>query len=345
MDTSILAALSLIAPDLMEELELRTLILERVAALGPIGRRALALRLNLSERTVRAAADALREAGCITQSAAGMEISDAGQVMVETARAVSRGRRSIQAMEMTLSRRLGIERVCVVRGDADRDRQVETELAHAAAGQIRYLLQGAQVLAVSGGRTIAGMAQAIVSAAPMEITVVPARGGMGGMSHTQANTVAERIALALGGHHRLLHLPDGLSRNAAAELSRLPQVREALELLGSADVFLYGVGRAIELASRRGLSGQERDDLIAHGAVAEALGFYFDAQGRVVGGASLALSEEDIGRRSRAAVVAAGSGKAEAILAVLRHHPHKLLVTDEGAAEKILEILKQSASF
>ena len=33
MDTSILNTLSLIAPDLMEEMELRTLILERVAAM------------------------------------------------------------------------------------------------------------------------------------------------------------------------------------------------------------------------------------------------------------------------------------------------------------------------
>ena len=46
MDTSILGALYMIAPDLMEEIELRTLILERVAALGPIGRRALAQRLE-----------------------------------------------------------------------------------------------------------------------------------------------------------------------------------------------------------------------------------------------------------------------------------------------------------
>ena len=45
MDTSILNTLSLIAPDLMEEIELRALILERVAALEPIGRRALAARL------------------------------------------------------------------------------------------------------------------------------------------------------------------------------------------------------------------------------------------------------------------------------------------------------------
>ena len=345
MDTSIFGTLSLIAPDLMEELELRALILERVAALGPIGRRALAARLNLSERTVRAAADALRAAGCITQSAAGMEICEEGRALVETARAVSRSRRSIQTMEQTLARKLNIERVCVVRGDSDKDPDVGEEIAHAAAGQIRFLLQGAQVLAVSGGRTVAAMAEVISAAAPMDITVVPSHGGLGGASQTQANTVTERVARALGGQHRLLHLPDGLTRSAVAELLRLPEVREALELLQHADVLLYGVGRAGDLAARRGLTSQERDDLTAHGAVAEALGFYFDAQGRVVGGASLALSEEDIGRTSRAAVLAAGGGKAEAILAVLRHHPHRLLVTDEGAAVKMIEILRQQPSF
>lgn len=345
MDTSILDTLSLIAPDLMEELELRTLVLERVAALGPIGRRALAARLNLSERTVRAAADALREAGCITQSVAGMEISEAGRVFVDTARVVSRNRRSIQSAELLLSRKLNVERVCVVRGDADKDRETLDEIAHAAAGQLRFLLQGAHVLAVSGGRTVAAMAEVVTAAAPMDITVVPLHGGLGGASQTQANTVAERIAHVLGGHHRLLHLPDGLSRSAAAELSRLPQVREALELLQHADVLIYGIGRAQELAARRGLSRQERDDLTAHGAVAEALGFYFDAQGRVVGGSALALSEEDIGVTNRAAVLAAGSSKAEAILAVLRHHPHRLLVTDEGAALRIIEILRQQPSF
>ena len=67
MDTSILGTLAMLAPDLMEEMELRALILERVAALEPIGRRALAQRLNLQEREVRSAADALRRAGCVTQ--------------------------------------------------------------------------------------------------------------------------------------------------------------------------------------------------------------------------------------------------------------------------------------
>ena len=211
MDTSILNTLSLIAPDLMEEIELRALILERVAALEPIGRRALAARLHLAEREVRAAAEALKKAGCLTQSASGMELTPQGQSLVEAARAVSGGRRTLSGIELTLSQMLGVERVCVVRGDADIDSGVMEEVARAAARQIRFLLQGAHVMAVTGGRTVAKTAEAIAVAAPMEITVVPAQGGMGGGVSTQANTVAERFAQKLGGYYRFLHLPDGLS--------------------------------------------------------------------------------------------------------------------------------------
>ena len=197
MDTSILNTLSLIAPDLMEEMELRTLILERVAALEPIGRRALAARLHLAEREVRAAAEALKRAGCLTQSASGMELTPQGQSLVEAARTVSSGRRTLSGIELSLSQMLGVERVCVVHGDADIDSGVMEEVARAAARQIRFLLQDAHVMAVTGGRTVAKTAEAITVAAPMEITVVPAQGGMGGGISTQANTVAERWAATI----------------------------------------------------------------------------------------------------------------------------------------------------
>lgn len=340
LDTSVLDVLAQLAPDLMEEMELRALVLERVAALEPIGRRALAARLHRAEREVRAAADALKAAGLITQSAAGMEITRHGQGLVDASRVISRGRRRLSAMELSLSRKLNVERVCVVGGDADRDDGVLEEMGRAAAQQLRFLLQDAQVLAVSGGRTMAAAAQAICVAAPMDVTVVPASGGMGGGVRTQANALAEEIGTRLGGSFRLLHLPDGLSAQAAQELSALPQVREALELLAHADVLLYGTGDAQEHARRRGVSPVQREQLAQRGAVGVALGFYFDAQGRAVGGSSPALLEQELGRANRTALLAGGGSKAEAILSVCMHHPHRLLVTDEGAARQILDLLR-----
>ena len=119
-------------------------------------------------------------------------------------------------------------------------------------------------------------------------------------------------------------------------------MREPLELVRHADVLLYGIGRAMDLAQRRGLSRVEQETLREEGAVAEALGFYLSADGRVVGGgSSLAFKPEDIGRKNRAAAVAAGRAKAEAILAVCANHPHKLLVVDEGAALRMIELLRR----
>lgn len=341
MDTSVLGTLFMIAPDLMEELELRTLVLERVAALEPIGRRALAQRLHLAEREVRSAADALRNAGCIAQSAAGMELTEQGRALVETARAVSRGRRSLAQMELALSHQLNVERVCVVRGDADLDESVLSAAAQAAAQEIRFLLQDAHVLAVSGGRTLAATAEAIALAAPMDVTVVPAQGGMSGSVMQQAGTLAERFAQRLGGQSRLLHLPEGISAPVLEEMARLPQVKETMELLRHADVLLYGISRAQTAARRRGMGAAERETLQKSGAAGEALGLYFDAQGGVCGGrGAMGLRAQDMGARMKTAAVAAGRSKAEAIIGVCLHHPHRLLVTDEGAALRMMELLR-----
>lgn len=341
MDTSVLAKLFMIAPDLMEGIELRTLVLERVAALGPIGRRALAQRLHLAEREVRSAADALRSAGCIVQSAAGMEITDYGRGLVETARSVSRGRRSLSQIELELSRRLGVERVCVVRGDADVDESVLAEAAQAAARQIRFLLQDAHVLAVSGGQAMAMTAEALSLAAPMDVTVVAAQGGMDVSAAVQADTLAEVFARKLGGQSRLLHLPEGISAQAAEELSRIAPVREALELVRHADVLLYSINRPMEMARARALGAPEREALEKSGAAGEALGVYFDAQGQIAGGKCLpGLRMQDAGMRMKAAAIAAGHSRAAAIIGVCLHHRHRLLVTDEGAALRMLGLLR-----
>lgn len=341
MDTSILGTLGMIAPDLMREVELRALVLERVAALEPIGRRALAQRLQLPEREVRSAADALRACGCIALSAAGMELTAHGRSLIDTARTVSRGRRSLSSMELALARKLDVERVCIVRGDADVDSSVPGDAAQAAARQIRFLLQDAQVMAVSGGALLRLAAEAISAAAPMDVTVVPAQGGMGGDMDTQANTLAQLFARALGGQHRFLHLPEGISAQAAQELCSIAQVREALELLRHADVLLYGISGAHELSGERGVGPAEREALENTGATAEALGFYFNAQGAVVSSRpAIALRAADLGRRIKTAAVAVGSCRAEAIIAVCMHHPHKLLVTDEGAALRMMELLR-----
>jgi central glycolytic genes regulator len=72
-------------------------------------------------------------------------------------------------------------------------------------------------------------------------------------------------------------------------------------------------------------------------AVAEAYGCYFNPQGKMVYSASTVA--HDLGAlkpKCAFIAVAAGSSKADAIMAVMRNRPHAMLVTDEGAAKAIL---------
>lgn len=66
-----------LAPDLAQEIERRALVLERIGALQPVGRRQLAARLNLPEREVRTVATLLREHGLVSLDAAGMSLTPA----------------------------------------------------------------------------------------------------------------------------------------------------------------------------------------------------------------------------------------------------------------------------
>ena len=179
-----------LAPDLAEELARRALILERIAVLQPVGRRQLAARLNLPEREVRAAAQCLRDEGFIELNTAGMVLTDKADEVLQAARAFSGAMRGLTDLEKKLSALYGVNRVYVCPGDCDTDPQVLQELGRITAQHLRQLLPSGSTLAVSGGRTIAAVAAALPSGTPQNVMVVPARGGVGRMMETQANTVA-----------------------------------------------------------------------------------------------------------------------------------------------------------
>lgn len=340
METESLEKIGELAPDLMEEFIKRSLVLERIAVLEPIGRRALSGRLNMPEREVRAISGALRDAGHIRLDASGMTLTPQGQALLQTARRISHGVRAIAMQEATLSRLLGVPRVVIVQGDAEKEPQVLEEVGRQAAMHVRTLLRDGAVLTVTGGTTMAQVARAMPQAAPMDVLVLPARGGMGRAVEIQAGTLAAKIACALGGHHRLLHVPDILSASAKEELLKVPEIREVIDMLEHTDVLLHGVGRADTVALYRRMDKEAIVDMLSCGAIAEAFGYYFDINGRIVDAAGgLGLESDTLAHVRAMAAVAAGVGKAEAIIAVLRAYKHELLVTDEGAARRMIALI------
>lgn len=335
--------LSRIAPDLMADIGRRAQVLSSIESMQPVGRRALAARLNLPEREVRAAAAALKEQGLITMDAAGMQLTPQAIEVLSGAHDLSRSMFGLTKLEQALERLLSVPHVVVVAGNADADPQVLREVGRAAAHRVHKLMQSGMTLAVTGGRTMSEMAQGIQSATPMNVMVVPARGGMGSSVEIQANTVAAEIARRVGGHHRSMHLPDTLDPAALQEMMKLPEVRETLDLLRRTDLVVHGIGRADVMAQRRRLSVDDMEKLRSHRAVGEAFGDFFDFDGKTVLQAStVSLSLGKAYKESKMVAVAAGERKAEAIIAATRHEKHDSLITDEAAAQAIVSLLEGS---
>ena len=340
MNKDTLSLLQQLAPDLMEKLMLRAMVLERISALQPVGRRALAQRLHMPEREIRSVCDALKEDGLISVAASGMAVTDKAVSILPGARDMVSRRSALSQLEQHLTRALNVSRLCIVPGNADLNSDSLTEVGKAAAERLLRLLTDDMILTVSGGTTVAAVARAMHTASPMKIRVLPARGGMGMAVETQAGTLAAEFANALGGTYSLVHLPDSVPPEALRELMKLPEIGEPLRALQQTDVLLYGIGRADVMARNRSLSEAEINSILRMGAVGEAVGCYFDASGQPLFQASgVGLSAEQVSRVRCIVAVAAGASKARAILSVLRHHRHELLVIDEGAARAIEQLL------
>lgn len=338
MQDDYFALMQKLAPDLAQEIERRALVLERIGALQPVGRRQLAARLNMPEREVRTVATLLKEHGLVSLDAAGMSLTPMAAEVLPMARLFSRDLHGLTKLEMQLAQLLNVDKVCVVPGEADHDEHVISEVGRSAASRLRSFLQSGSTLAVTGGSTIREVAFAIPHSAPMNVMVVPARGGIGRALETQANTIASEIAKRLGGHHRLMHLPDDLDEQALNEMRRLREIDETLTLLERADVVLHGIGRADEMALQRQLPNAIQSEVLRKGAVAEAYGCYFDSTGKLVYSAStVAHNLGALKPKCALIAVAAGAKKADAIIAVMRNRRHAMLVTDEGAAKAILQ--------
>ena len=107
MERDFISLMRKLAPDLTDEMTRRAMILERISALQPVGRRQLALKLNLPEREIRNTALLLKDLGYLELDANGMCLSRKAEEVLNSAREFSRVMSGITEMEKT-ERPLGI---------------------------------------------------------------------------------------------------------------------------------------------------------------------------------------------------------------------------------------------
>jgi central glycolytic genes regulator len=326
-------------PDLLDVMKKRYSILRHIQITGIVGRRTLAGSLDMTERVLRAEVDYLKDRGLLEVDPSGMQVSESGRQLLEDMEPLIKEVFGIAALEERIRGAFHVGQVIIVPGDSDLSAFVKKELGRAGAAILRKHAVNDDVIAVTGGSTMAQVADHLTASAAMKGSMfVPARGGLGESVELQANTIASKMAKKTGGKYRLLHVPDHLGEEAYQSLIQDPQIKEIIDVVRGSRIVVHGIGEAMVMAHRRKVGAATKNSLETEGALAEAFGYYFDRQGHVVHKMpTVGMRLEDLQHAEVVIGVAGGKSKGEAIASVLLHGQEDVLVTDEAAANEILK--------
>jgi len=333
-----------IVPEIIDILELRYNILRNILYNEPIGRRGLAVKLNMGERTIRTEVNILKEQGLITIETMGMYVTEEGKNLIDSLDDVVRELRGISELEKALKEILNVKNVIIVPGNADENELVLKDMGKTTSVYMRNLIKDNFIIGVTGGTTMARVAEEMPPGKVSEnVQVIPARGGLGKDMETQSNSIAARIAKKLDANYKLLHVPDNIDQNTLNALLELQDIKEVIELLDKMNMLVFGIGRADVMAGRRHLSKEQIELLNRREAVGEAFGHYFDINGSEVWNTlTVGITLESFRKIPLVIGVAGGERKAEAIMAVSSLRKDMTIITDEAAANRIIKIVNKA---
>lgn len=214
----------------------------------------------------------------------------------------------------------------------------------AAAGFLARRLQSAEALTVglSWGRTVAALVAAFPATARPATRFVSLMGSLSRTARSNPFEMAHALAQACGGEAYVLPTPYLVDSEADfAVVMNQSIVREAIAVGVSADFFIssFGVCSRDSFIYRHGLIGDaEIDELIAAGAVADMLGKFFDADGRLVASGlnrrTPSVPLEAIRDRDLV-LLAAGRSKGAALKAILQSGMVNRMVIDGDLANSL----------
>ena len=330
-----------LVPEVLELLEKRYNILRTIYYEQPIGRRGLASSLGMGERIVRTEINFLNKQNLIKISTPGMTITKEGEEVIEKLKNFIHEIKGLSEIEEFIKEKLKIKDIIIVPGDLEEDKIVLNEIGKAAAKYICSLIRKNSIIAITGGSSIKEVVDSMPKLSDYkDALVVPARGGIGRNVETQANILAAALANKIGANYKLLHLPDNLSGNVLSSIVNEEGIKEVLDNIRNADVLIYGIGRADEMARRRGVTLPEKNKLEDSTPVREAFGYYFNTSGQVVYSTSISgIKNDDMRKINYQVAVAGGKSKAKAIVAAEINNYHSVLITDEAAAREIVKLL------
>ena len=234
---------------------------------------------------------------------------------------------------------------CVV-PEADAGLPLYLSLARGAAAWLEdHLVQGIQV-GLGLGRTVSHLPQVFHTERPVNCTVTEIVGAASDHSGGIASyNVTARMAELLGGRAELFYAPTFVSDpELKRKLLAEPSVTHALDRARKSDIILQSVGPVDETAllfMHGLLTKTDLEALRREGAVGDALGHYYTAEGKHIPSLSdrcvIGLDLKDICQAPWSVVIAGGSDKLLPLRGALAGKIFNMLVTDRVTAISLLD--------
>lgn len=324
-------------PDLLEQMQQRYELLYTISLYEPVGRRGVVEQTGFAERYVRNEINYLQQLQLIESTTKGVTITEKGKEVLTDLLDFQNELTGINTLARKLEDKLQVKKVIVVRGNTDENEFIKHALGRETVQYLKRIIDRDVTIAVTGGTTMAAVADAMIPFSNYHCLFVPARGGLGERVENQANTIVAKMAQAEKGHYHLLHVPDPLSEALYQSLLEEQSLNETLQKVQSADIVLHGIGDALTMAKRRKTEKNVLAKLKDANAVSEAFGYYFDANGSIVHKVrTFGIQLEDLAKINTVITVAGGKSKAKAITSYFKRGKSDVFITDEAAAKEIL---------
>ena len=189
----------------------------------------------------------------------------------------------LSELEEQIRKLFRLEASVIVPGDSENSGIRSRSLDRAGCSVLRKAMGKNDVIAVTGGSTLAQVANQLTSQTPLKRQLV------------RPGARRTRRKSGLPGEHDCFHdgqanrraVPDAacagsFGRGSVSILMQEPNIREIVEVIRRARIVVHGIGDAMVMARRRRVDAAVMEAMKAEGALAEAFGYYFDRQGDVV---------------------------------------------------------------
>lgn len=202
-------------------------------------------------------------------------------------------------------------------------------------------------VAISWGRSIQAMIDALDNENRPDLTFIPLMGGMTSIpSSYSGETLIRSLAEKFNADYQILHAPTIVqSPDIKLALMKEPSVAAVIDSARNADVAFVGIGSrgansSVHILQSAGINEKDNPEFYSKWA-GDLAGRFFDRDGKSISkqldSRTVGLELSEISKMKRVVGVAAGDEKTEGILAALRGGLISELVTSSNCALKLLE--------